>query len=59
MKIKIFIKSVYGSDLIYPACETGKNFCSLTGTKSFTSHAINICKKLGYEFEIVTPFSEI
>lgn len=49
--ITVQIKNVYGNELVYPACETGKKFVALLGTKTFTNHHIKQIKDLGYEFK--------
>lgn len=47
--IKISKKSVYGNDLIYPACETSKLLISLMGgKKTFSNDDLVTIKKLGY-----------
>ena len=55
MKVQVTVKNHYGNDLVYPVCETAINLCELTGTKTFTEANLRICKKLGYEFEVVMP----
>ena len=52
--LQVVVKNVYGNDLIYPACNTTKMITELTGTKTLVPYQINILKKIGYNFEIIT-----
>ena len=54
MKIKFKLRSVYGVDHLYPACEVGKNFLKALDLKTFTPSAIKALKALGVTFEQVT-----
>lgn len=56
-KLQVTVKSHYGNDLVYPVCEQAHYLCDLAGTKTFTEANIRICKKMGFEFEIVMPKS--
>jgi hypothetical protein len=51
-KITVSIESVYGRNLVYPACETSQLFCDLIGAKSFTPSQLRIIKVLGYEVQV-------
>jgi hypothetical protein len=53
MSIKVTIKSVYGNETIYPACEKAKAFAALCGTLTLTRYAITKIKTLGYAVEVV------
>ena len=55
MQIKVSIKNVYGSDLIYPGCDNAKEFAKLTGTKTLSQSAIESIKRLGYAVEVILP----
>ena len=55
MHITVSIKSVYGSELIYPVSENAKQFAALTGKKTLTKQALGIIKKLGYEVNVQPP----
>ena len=55
MKIQIRITTQYGNRRIVPVCETAVLLCRLTGNKTFTDDAVDILKKLGYEFVVETP----
>lgn len=53
--IKVAIKSVYGTDYIYPVCATAKKLTVLTGKKTLSTSAINVIKLLGYDVQITAP----
>lgn len=55
MTITVEIKSVYGNEMIYPACETAKQFAALIGTKTLTREAIAKIKALGYSIQVQAP----
>jgi hypothetical protein len=56
MKILVKIKSVYGNELVYPACDTSKKFASLTNSKTLTRNTLSIIKSLGYSIELVNGY---
>ena len=47
--IKITVKSVYGNETIYPACERAQLFAEIAGTKTLTEPTLRRIKALGYE----------
>lgn len=51
-KITVKIKSVYGVDKIYPACEYSQIFCKLVRQSTLTQQDINYIKALGYEIQL-------
>ena len=51
--IKVFYKSVYGNDLVYPGCSTAVKFLDLIGTKTFSNYHLNKIKSLGYKVQFV------
>jgi len=53
--IRISIKSVYGEDKIYPACEKAQAFADIAGTKTLTEQTLRGIRKLGYEIVIQSP----
>lgn len=55
MNIKVSIKSVYGSDKIYPLCDNGKLFAEIAGTKTLTRDTISLVKRLGYSIQVIQP----
>ncbi len=52
MKILVSIRNVYGTNTVYPECETAKTFASLCGTKTLTFSSLEKIKKLGYVVEV-------
>lgn len=52
MTLTVIKKTVYGNDMIYPACEASKQFCLLIGTKTLTPRHIETIKDLGYTFAL-------
>ena len=55
MKIIVTIKQNYGTEAIYPHCDTAKKFARLLGTKTLTRSAIANIKDLGYEVSVLSP----
>jgi len=52
--LKIEVKRNYGTDHIYPRCDTSKLLISMSQNKTFTQADINNLKKQGFSFETVT-----
>ena len=52
MKITVEIKDVYGSRVVYPACEAAKAFARIAGTKTITPAALREIEALGYAIEV-------
>lgn len=52
MFITVSIKTVYGNDVIYPACEKSEAFASIAGTRTLTPQVIKQVKALGYEVRV-------
>lgn len=53
MTIKVQLRSVYGNDVIYPACPDARRFADLAGTRTLTVQALKIIRDLGYKIEVV------
>ncbi len=50
----------YGRTTVYPVCETAKVFAQVAGTKTLTTKALSLIKKLGYRIDIqATALSEV
>ncbi len=56
MTLKIKIKSVYGNELIYPACKTAELFSKLLGKKTFNRQNLHWIELLGYTIEQVDAY---
>ena len=54
MKIQVKIKSVYGTDKVYPVCEKAMLFADIAGTATLTDDTVRAIKTLGYIIK-VTP----
>ena len=52
MIIKVEIKDVYGSRVVYPACEAAKAFARIAGTKTLTPATLREIESLGYAIEV-------
>ena len=48
MKITVEIKSVFGTEKIYPACKDAQLFADIAGTKTLSRNVIAMIKGLGY-----------
>ncbi len=53
MKIIVTKKSIYGRDLVYPACDLARGFAALLGVKTFNDGQLKGISSLGYEIEFV------
>jgi hypothetical protein len=51
--LKIEVKRNYGTDHIYPKCDTSKLLVSMSGLKTFTMADIRRLRKQGFSFETV------
>jgi hypothetical protein len=51
MHIKVTLKNVYGTEILYPACDKAKHFAALAKTKTLTWASIKLIKALGYRVE--------
>lgn len=50
--ITVEIKDVYGSRVVYPACESAKAFARIAGTKTLTPAALREIEALGFGIEV-------
>jgi len=57
MDLKVFKKTVYGIDKLYPVCEKSGLFCALAGTKTLTEEMLKKIKKLGFTISLVDNFN--
>jgi len=53
MKLEVYIKNVYGNEMIYPHCAQSQAFLKALGLKTFTPSAITAVKALGFELIVV------
>lgn len=52
MTITVEIKSVYGTELVYPVCEKALMFAKIAGTKTLARNTLAMIKHLGYNVNI-------
>ena len=55
--IKVTIKSVYGKDVIYPACTQSSLIVQLAKKKTFDKHDIDLMRQIGFTVELVNTSS--
>ena len=55
MKITVSIRSVYGNETIYPACQTSAFFCALAKTRTITPEMLRLIRGNGYAVEVEAP----
>ena len=53
--IKVQIKSVYGTETVYPACPDAVTFAGIAGTRTLTADTLRRIAALGYTIEVVAP----
>jgi len=52
MTLTVKIKYNYGTEAIYPICETALTFARMLKTKTLTREALTLIKSLGYEIKL-------
>lgn len=52
MQATVSIKSHYGTQYIYPICQTAQHLAALTGKKTFSHSDIKTIKALGYSIDV-------
>jgi len=50
--IIVEIKDVYGSRVVYPACEAAKAFARIAGTKTLTPATLREIESLGFGIDV-------
>jgi len=55
MQALVEIKTHYGTQYIYPLCDTAKKLAALTGKKTFSHSDIKTIKALGYSIDVQQP----
>jgi hypothetical protein len=53
MQIDVTIKTIYGAERIYPACNQARLFCEIAGTHTLTRLVIARIKQLGYTVHVL------
>lgn len=52
--IKVEIKTIYGTEKIYPADDMAKGFCNLLNQKTLTEQDIKKIKAMGFTVQVET-----
>jgi hypothetical protein len=52
MTATVEIKTHYGTQYIYPICQTAQHLAALTGKKTFSHSDIKTIKALGYSINV-------
>lgn len=52
--VLVKIKNVYGTDKVYPACDTAKRFCAIARQNTITQNTWDNIEALGYTIEVIT-----
>ena len=55
MQATVSIKTHYGTQYIYPICQTAQHLAALTGKKTFSHADIKTIKSLGYAITVQQP----
>jgi hypothetical protein len=55
MELIVHIKSVYGTDKVYPINEAAKIFAKIANTTTLTADTLILAKKLGYKIIVRQP----
>lgn len=55
MEIKVEVRSVYGNELVYPACSDARRFADIAGTKTLSHGVLCLIEALGYTITPVHP----
>jgi hypothetical protein len=50
--LMVTVRNVYGVETVYPACDTSRLLCRLTGRKTFTHADIRTLQEIGYTFDV-------
>ena len=55
MQILLTVKRNYGTEHIYPACETARQLTALTGKRTLSHADIKTIRALGYTITVQQP----
>lgn len=55
MEIKVKVKTVYGKELVYPACDKAQKFADMLGKKTLSKGSLEAIKDLGYMISVEVP----
>mgnify|MGYP003119698193 CR=1 FL=1 len=57
--LEVFIKNIYGNNLIYPNCSVSKMMAKISGNKTLNDFTIKTLKDNGYEFKVVPELNKL
>jgi hypothetical protein len=57
--IKVYIKTQYGTERIFPVCSKAEMFCKIAKAKSLTRGDIDNIKALGFDVEVVPEVTSL
>jgi len=52
LHIVVEVRTVYGNEMIYPACEKAQSFCAIAGTRTLPRHLLKHITALGFEVRV-------
>ena len=50
--ILVEVRTVYGNETIYPACDKAQAFCAIAGTRTLPRHLLKHITDLGFEVRL-------
>lgn len=53
--ITVQIKTVYGNEVVYPACPRSLLFATIANTKTLTRETLENIQRLGFEIQVEAP----
>ena len=53
--VTVQVRSVYGNELVYPACRHAVLFAEIAGTKTLSESVLRRIRALGYEIRVESP----
>lgn len=54
MELLVSIETNYGTRRVYPKCSTSRTLAEIAGTTTLTDRDVQLIKRLGYTFRVVT-----
>lgn len=57
--IMVEVRSVYGNETVYPACNKAACFCRIAGSRTLTANMLTHIKTLGYEIRLAPQITKI
>ena len=51
-RIEVYVRSVYGSPLLYPSNDQAQRLAALVGTKTLTRAALSMARGMGFDIAV-------